>query len=99
MRSLTAFIELNQLELVWESPSEMELVSSVLVVGSDLLSNQSLVIFINCNPLDQPVNLRAFSIEIDLALLVEHSLFSVWAKIKELVLVYKQLWRPRWGHV
>lgn len=50
---------LDQLELVGEATSKNEVVLTVLVVATDLLNDQSLIVFINGDPTNDSVNLGA----------------------------------------
>lgn len=85
-------IMLNGLEEVWESSTHHELVLPVLVVCTDLLLDQSLVVLVKCDALHKTVNLHAVREELYLAFLVEDGLLALGAKSDELVALDEQFW-------
>ena len=91
---------LDQFEFVWESSPEDKLVFSSSIVGSNLLSDEALVISIDSHTFDKTIyltleltiNSLALRVEIHFAFLVEYSLFSILASIREFFSVNEELW-------
>lgn len=92
-------VVLDSLELVRESSSHHQLVSSEFIVASYFLCDQSLEVLVDAYSLHQAVNLFAVREELTLDLLVENRLLTLWAEFMILVFINKQLWTPWWWHV
>ena len=85
------FEVLNQLELVWETASHNQLVFTVGVVGADFLSDNTAVVLVQSDSLDETINLFALRVEIDFAFFVENCLSTVLNTLSELLLVNDKL--------
>lgn len=77
VRGSGAVVVFNQLKLVRESSSENKVILPILIVTADFLDDQTLEVLINGDTADQTINLRAFRVEVNLALLVEYSFLSI----------------------
>jgi hypothetical protein len=77
VRRCSAIVILNQFELVREASSENQEVFAILIVAANLVHNQSLKVLVNDDSANETIYLRAFGIEVHLALLVENSLLSI----------------------
>lgn len=78
---------LNQLEIIGESSSDYELIFTAGVVGSDFLSDKSLVVLVQCDTFDETIDLATLREDLNLALPVENGLLSIGAHVVELILV------------
>jgi hypothetical protein len=90
---------LHEFELVGESPPEDQVVLAILVEGADLRYDKTLEVLIDSYALNYSVNLRALGVEVDLALLVEDSLFAVRTQVDKLIFIDEELRTPRRWHV
>jgi hypothetical protein len=99
VRGGRAFIVLHEFELVGESPPEDQVVLAILVEGADLRYDKTLEVLIDSYALNYSVNLRALGVEVDLALLVEDSLFAVRTQVDKLIFIDEELRTPRRWHV
>jgi hypothetical protein len=70
---------LNKLELVREPSTEDQVVLTVLVVATDFLNYQALIVLIDSDPTDDTIDLGALSVEINFTFLIEDRFFAVRA--------------------
>lgn len=93
------FIVLHQPVHIGVSYSKVELIHSVLIVHSDLLDDQTLVVLVQSDPLYKSIYLGVSSKLIYSAAFVERGLFTVRTQVQILVPVDVKFWRPRGRHV
>jgi hypothetical protein len=96
---LGGLIMLDAFEHVWQSSPENELVFTVFEERTHFFGDQPLVVIIDGDPLHKSIYLFVVRVELNLALLVEHGLLSLWTKLSKLLLVNKEFWTPWWWHV
>ena len=82
-------VVLDQLELVREPTADKQVIFPVLVVAPDFLSDKALVVLVDGDAAHDTVRLSALSVEVHLALLVEHGLLAIGARLGELIFVHE----------
>jgi hypothetical protein len=90
---------LDELKLIREATPNDKLVLSAFVVRSYFLCDETLVVFVNGNSLNKPVDLFAFGEHVDATLFVEDCFLAFGTAIGEFVFVDDKLGRPWWWHV
>jgi hypothetical protein len=78
---VTGLVVLNKFKLIGEPPSKHEFVPPVFIVTSYLPYQQSLIVLIQGDSLDNSIDLKALSIKVHLALFIKDSLLPIGTQI------------------